>query len=296
VKGAPTDYMTVGLLQAAAFPDAAESPGGGVAAVRHIASDGFFGAVETTIASDGTTQSRALLSQSKLLVDFDAGTALYRTGASLCSLDRYGRAQAVQLGYDGIDAAYAIGACRLSVVSGRDPGEHLRAAATDALVDSILALYEYARAAGALELSLKMADRAVDKCFLIGPTLDGVAVAQRVREHYPQFGLVLNLAHLPLLGEDLETAVRESAPFLARVHIGNCIVANGDSHPRFGVPGSAIGAAELCRLLRALLSVGYLSAGGRNVVAFEVRPAPHEDPLEVIAESKRALCQAWARV
>jgi hypothetical protein len=136
----------------------------------------------------------------------------------------------------------------------------------------------------------------VDKCFLIGPTLDGIVVAQRVRERYPEFGLVLNLAHLPLLGEDFETAVRMSAPFLARVHIGNCIVASGDSHPRFGAPGGEIGVAELSCFLRALLSVGYLSAGGRNVVAFEVRPAPHEDPLEVIAESKRVLCEAWARV
>jgi sugar phosphate isomerase/epimerase len=265
-------------------------------ALRHIASDGFFGAVETTITGAGCAPVRALLSESKLLVDFDAGTALYRNSASLCSLDRSARAQAVQLGYDAIEAAFALGAARLSVISGRDPGEHLRPAAIDALVDSILVLYEYARAAGALELSLKMADRAADKCFLIGPTLDGVAVAQRVREHYPEFGLVLNLAHLPLLGEDPETAARRSAAFLARVHIGNCIVADGDSHPRFGASGGAIGAAELCRFLRALLSVGYLSPGDRNVVAFEVRPAPAEDPLEVIAQSKRALCEAWAQV
>ena len=85
-------------------------------------------------------------------------------------------------------------------------------------------------------------------------------------------------------------------PFLARVHIGNCVIADGDSHPRFGIPGSAIGVADLTRFLRALLSDGYLSTGARNVVAFEVRPAADEDPLDIIAESKRVLCEAWADV
>jgi sugar phosphate isomerase/epimerase len=283
--------MTVGILQPAAFPASC-----GLAALRYITAGRHFGAVETTLVGARAPEARTLLSAAGLLVDFDAGAALYASGASLCSLNDCARGQAVAMVRDCIDAAYALSAVRLSVVSGRDPGEPQRAAALEVLIDSLLTLYKYARQAGALELSLKMADRAVDKRFLIGSTVDGVGVALRVRERHPDFGLVLNLAHLPLLGEDPEFSVRLSAPYLARVHIGNCVIADGDSHPRFGVPSGAIGVADLASFLRALVSVGYLAPGGRNVVAFEVRPAPDDDPLAIIAESQRVLAEAWASV
>jgi sugar phosphate isomerase/epimerase len=289
--GSPTGYMTVGILQAAAFPSSC-----GLTALRAIAADGQFAAVETTLAGGQVPEARTLLAEAGLLVDFDAGAALYASGGSLCSLDNGVRAHAIGIARECINAAYALEAVRLSVVSGRDPGEPHRAAALDVLIDSLLTLHEYARRSGGLELSLKMADRDIDKRFLIGPTLDGVVVAQRVRERYPEFGLVLNLAHLPLLREDPESAVRLSAPYLARVHIGNCIIGDGDTHPRFGVVGSAVCAADLTRFLRALVSVGYLSSGSRNVVAFEVRPAPDDDPLAVVAESHRVLGEAWASV
>jgi len=291
MNGSPAEYMTVGILQAAAFPSSC-----GLTALRGIAADGQFGAVETTLAGAPVPQARKLLTEAGLLVDFDAGAVLYASGRSLCSLDDAARAQAIGIARECIDAAYALGAVRLSIVSGGDPGKPHRAAALDALIDSLLTLYAYARRAGGLELSLKMADRDVDKRFLIGPTRDGVAVAQRVREHYPEFGLVLNLAHLPLLREDPESAVRLSASYLARVHIGNCVIGDGDTHPRFGVAGSAICTVDLTRFLRALVSVGYLSSGSRNVVGFEVRPAPDDDPSAVVAESLRVLDDAWAGV
>ncbi len=291
MNGSPADYMTVGILQAAAFPSSC-----GLTALRAIAADGQFGAVETTLAGAPVPEARTLLAEAGLLVDFDAGAALYASGGSLCSLDDCARAQAIAIARERIDGAYALGAVRLSVVRGRDPGEPHRAAALDVLIDSLLMLHEYARRMGGLELSLKMADRDVDKRFLIGPTRDGVAVAQRVRERYPEFGLVLNLAHLPLLREDPESAVRLAAPYLARVHIGNSVIGDGDMHPSFGVPGSAVCAADLSRFLSALVSVGYLSRGRGNVVAFEVRPAPDDDPLAVVAQSHRVLCEAWASV
>jgi hypothetical protein len=259
MKGSPASHMTVGILQAAAFPESAQSSERSLAAFQQIAADGFFGAVELTTLGRGAARcsASALIKESGLVADVDAGAALYRKRASLCSLDPTMRERALGLVQEAIDDAYALGASRLSIVSGRDPGQGDRAVATNNLVDAIGALSEYAGARGRLELSLKMADRTVDKCFLIGPT-------------------------------------RLSAPFLARVHLGNCIVASGDSHPRFGVPGGAIGVAEVTRCLRALSSVGYLSASGNNVVAFEVRPTPDEDPVEVIGDSKRVLCAAWA--
>lgn len=114
--------------------------------------------------------------------------------------------------------------------------------------------------AGQVEISLKMADRDVDKGFLIGPTCDGVELPKRVRERQPDFGLMLNLA----LNEDPQRAVSQAVPALARVAIGNCIPADGDSQPCFGASGGVIGVTQV-------------SEEHPNVVACEVRPGPNDE-------------------
>ncbi len=289
------EYMTLGILLPAAFPDSVDCAAAALAALQTIAADAFFGAVEVSIPASAACRAREILSTRELVVDVDAGGDLYRLGASLCSLDAGCRQQALHIAREAIDTARALGARQVSLVSGRDPGAADRARAQDVLTESLLDLCVHARARG-VELALKMADRAVDKCFLIGPTSGGVTVARRVRDLYPDFGLILNLAHLPLLREDHDAAARQAAPYLSRVDIGNCVPARGDSHPRFGVPGSEIGVPELTRFLSTLVSVEYLSRKVPNVVAFEIRPALDENPLEVIAQSKQVLMDAWAHV
>ncbi len=71
-----------------------------------------------------------ILQRSGLIVDFDAGVALYRSGVSLCSLEQSERAQALRLVQEAIDEAYVLGAARLSLISGRDPGVRLGAGMT----------------------------------------------------------------------------------------------------------------------------------------------------------------------
>lgn len=302
VKGDAFTFMTVGVAQAALFPDAAQGGEQSLAALRSIVADPSLGAVEAISTGIGATReaARDLLRQSGFIVDFDAGAALHRSGSSLCSLDPAVRAHAVWLVGEAIDEAAEIGATRVGVISGADPSEELRPAARAALLRSLFELCAYAQASGGLELSLKMADRSVDKRFLIGPTAEGVQVARNVRSKYPGFGVVLNLGHLPLLGEDPEAAVKTAAPVLARVQIGNCVLRDrghpefGDSHPQIGVSEGEIGVPELALFLRALFRHGYLEVGGRNVVAFEVRSRPGEDGTGVIAASKAALAAAWA--
>ena len=88
MNGSPAEYMTLGILQAAAFPSSC-----GLTALRHIAADGRFGAVEATLADSDVSRARVVLSDAGLLVDFDAGRVqFYDIGAggirvsSSCSL------------------------------------------------------------------------------------------------------------------------------------------------------------------------------------------------------------------
>ena len=112
---------------------------------------------------------------------------------------------------------------------------------------------------------------------------------------------MLDLSHLPLLGEDPYEAVHALSDCLVHVHIGNCVTdpshpAYGDSHPRFGYPGGDNGVTELSIFLRVLLDCGYLDRVKRPIVSFEVKPVDGESSRAVIAGSKRALMEAWAMV
>jgi sugar phosphate isomerase/epimerase len=297
VKAPLHDYMRVGILHAAAFPASSADE---LITIERIARDDFFGAIEITPVEDMRLAHniRRVLDDTRTRVDIDAGAGLYRRNLSLSDPHK----GAIEYVRSVLDHAAEMHAERVNVVSGPDPREALRQSATATLTDTLLTLCEYARAAGDIKLGLKMADRAVDKHFLIGPTLEGARIARAVRGHYPDFGVVLNLGHLPLLDEDPEDAVETAAPVLSGVHIGNCVRRDpkhpryGDSHPRFGIDGGEIGVRELAAFLRALLSISYLEPGTNRLVAFEVRPGPAEDPEEVIADSCRVLCEAWARV
>jgi hypothetical protein len=70
----------------------------------------------------------------------------------------------------------------------------------------------------------------------------------------------------------------------------------GDSHPRFGFPGSENDVDELTEYLRVLLKVGFLNKENPPIVSFEVKPFGEEDPELVIANAKRVLNMAWAKV
>jgi sugar phosphate isomerase/epimerase len=241
-------------------------------------------------------------------VIFAGQPALIRQKVSLCDMSEDGRRKALDAAMGLIDQAYELGAAILAVPSGADPGESDRAKATEALVDSLKQLCEDAqRKSGErmLSISLENFDRSVDKRFLIGPTAEAAQVAEAVRQTYSNFGLTIDLSHLPQLNERIDEAALAAVDHLIHVHIGNCVLSDanspayGDKHPRFGVPDGAIGVEELRRFLEALIYAGYFRRNTPTtmpVVSFEIRPAEHEQPELVIANAKRTLLHAWARL
>ena len=134
---------------------------------------------------------------------------------------------------------------------------------------------------------------------LIGPTADAVEVSEAVRAEYPDFGFMLDLSHLPLIGESSEAAIKTAGDHLVHVHIGNCAMddpehpAYGDNHPRFGAPGTRNDVPELADFIRILLDTGYLTRERTPVVSFEVKPMREESSAAVVAGCKRALMEAW---
>ncbi|MCJ7708834.1 MAG: hypothetical protein MUO38_14610, partial [Anaerolineales bacterium] len=164
-------------------------------------------------------------------------------------------------------------------------------------------LCAYGREKG-VALTCETFDRDVDKKALIGPSPLAAEYAAAVRGSFPEFGLMYDLSHQPLLSEHSEKALRELKDFLVHIHVGNCVTTPGapgygDMHPRFGWPGGSNDVDELVTFLKALFKVGYLAEGkkDRPWVGFEVKPQTAEETsAQVIAGTKRVWQDAWSRV
>ncbi len=303
-------YCYVGIVHPMAFPQCLGGEGPILETIAQIARDPFFSAIEVTWIKEQKLRAQAaeLLATSGIEVIFAAQPAMVQQGLSLCSLDAAKRKQAVDGAKGLIDQAYELGAALMAVLSGPDPGEADRPKATEALVDSLQHLCSYAQEKAEdrmLSISLENFDRDIDKKQLIGPTKEASQVAEAVWGEYSNFGLTIDLSHLPLLQERADESILAAVDHLIHTHIGNCVVgdpkhaAYGDMHPRFDVPGGAVGVEEVKRFLEALVYAGYFKRNTPTtmpVVSFEVRPAASEQPELVIANAKRTLTHAWAKM
>jgi len=297
-------YLRLGIVHSMAFPQLMQGDGPYADTIRQIAADEFFTAIEVSWAHDPAERAAAaaVLRASHLAVGFAAQPALLATKSNLNALDEPVRQAAVTLVEGCIDQAAALGAKRVAVMSGPYPGPGDEAKAKTKFVASLMELSSYARHRG-MAITLETFDRTVEKKCLAGPTSLCVEVSEAVRREYPEFGLMLDLSHLPLLGEPTRDALVAAREHLVHAHIGNCVPgdpahpAYGDQHPRFGIAGGANDTPEVLEYLRVLFEIGFLGdTAHRPFLSFEVKPFPGEDPAAVIAGTKRVFTEAWAQL
>jgi sugar phosphate isomerase/epimerase len=145
-------------------------------------------------------------------------------------------------------------------------------------------------------------DMDIDKMFLYGPIDDCVKLAERISKKYDNFGFELDMAHLPLMREDFDSAIKRTAPWLKRVHLGNCVLQDainprwGDTHPPIGFAGGEIDVPELIIILRSLLDCGYLNKRNRGNLLMEMTPFPNKSVNFTVKDNFTRLRQAWSKV
>ena len=219
----------------------------------------------------------------------------------LNSLDESRRCQAVAELKELLDEARFMGAQSFAVLSGKDPGQDSRAEAVQALATSLGELCAYSAGQNGPKVIAEIFDFDVDKCCLMGPTPLVREVAETVFREHDNFGLLVDLSHIPLCRESAAQALEPVREFLAAIHLGNAVLDRnlpcyGDYHPIFGTPGSANDVPEMVDFLRKLVEIGFLDGQKRPMVSFEIKPMEGQDPLLVIANAKRVMQQAWAQV
>jgi len=297
-------FMKVGLIHFMAYPETMRGEGLILETLQKIAEDDFFTAVEISWIKDAKVREKAkkLLEVSHLTVAYGAQPRLLIKKLNLNSFDEAERKEAVDEVKAGVDEAYEIGAKGLGFLSGKDPGEEKREKALDLLISSTKEICKYAQSRGNLMIALEVFDQEIDKKCLIGSADLAKRYAAEVRKEFDNFGLLVDLSHLPLLGESPTQAIMPVKDYLVHAHIGNCILKDkkhpgyGDQHPRFGIEGGENDVQELTEYLKVLLNIGFLNPQNPPIVSFEVKPLTDESSEVVIANAKRVLREAWARV
>jgi len=297
-------FMKVGLIHFMAYPQVMKGEGPILETLQKIAEDDFFTAVEVSWIKDEKIRDRAkkILKMSHLTVAYGAQPRLLINNLNLNSFDEKERKRAVREVKAGVDEAYEMGAKSLAFLSGKDPGEEGRGKALKLLVFSIKEICNYAKSKGDLRITLEIFDREIDKKCLIGPVNEARKIAEAVRKEFDNFGLMVDLSHLPLLNETPTQAIIPIKDYLVHAHIGNCVLrdkkhpAYGDQHPRFGIEGGENDVKELMVFLKVLLDIGFLNYHNPPIVSFEVKPLAGEPSEVVIANAKRVLREAWIRV
>lgn len=299
------DYCTLSIVHFMAFPETIGGEGPIAETVRVIAEDPFFDAIEIGWIKDAAERAevKAILEENNMAVGHGAQSALLLRNLNLNSLDDAERGQAVDQLKASIDEGAEMGVERVAFLSGKDPGDDDRPQALEALVEAVSEACQYGQERG-VALTCETFDRSIDKQCLIGPSEYAAAFSKRVRQAYPDFGLMYDLSHMPLLFEEPEPALTALQDELVHIHVGNCVLDEdspfyGDLHPRFGHPDGVNDVDQLAEFLRALFKVGYLAEGKDPLpwVGFEVKPQSETEESEaLIAATKSVWEQAWSKL
>jgi sugar phosphate isomerase/epimerase len=296
-------YMKVGLIHFMAYPTTMRGEGPILETISQIAKDDYFDAIEVTWMKDSEVRSKVkkIVETAHMTLCYGGQPRLLTTGMNINHLDEESRQKALATLKAGIDEAYELNAKGFAFLSGKYE-EETKEESYKALVKSTVELCEYAKSKGDMPVLLEIFDYDIDKKSLIGPTSLAKKFAEDIRSKCDNFGLMVDLSHIPMYYESCEKAILPIKDYIMHAHMGNTVIKDpsiegyGDTHPRFGFPGGENDVNELVIFLRTLLKAGFLNEENPPVVSFEVKPWGDEDSEFVIANAKRTLNRAWAMV
>ena len=193
------NYARIGLVHFMAYKACIGGEGPIVETLEKIALDSYFQVVEVTHMKDAKVRAQAadLLKSAHMDVAFGAQPILLVGKLDINSADESHRLKAVEAVQAGVEQAEELGAPGIALLSGPDPGPADRDQGVDLLIDSLKRLCEYS-STKKMSVALETFDRVpYGKNCLIGPNALAVEVSSRVRQEYPNFGLMLDLSHFP---------------------------------------------------------------------------------------------------
>jgi len=300
MKNSIREYARIGLVHHMLYPDCGERPDEHVSTLKALAAREDIETFDCCLPYDKTTRSElipALRDCGKSDITFATHFFPLRKH-SFCDPSPPAQAQARMIVKDMVECAAAIGATGFIFASGGPSPNAATPAHHGAFAEFCHWLSGELKPHG-ITAMLEPFDTTVDKKFLYGPTAECVELIESLKPDIDNLGIELDMAHVPLMNESFEQAIRTVAPYLRRVHLGNCVLREkahplyGDTHPPAGLPGGEIDVPEMTEILRLLLEVGFLSREDRGNLVIEMTPWPGKTVEETITDAFERLNQAW---
>jgi len=296
-------YLRLGLVHFMAFPQTMRDESLLLPTIEKVALDPAFRCIELKALEDETLLEpiRKLLTTAGLDLGLAAQPAILGRRLDPGSGEAAMRKRTLEVLKQHVDQALVLGAESVALLSGPDPGtQRTRADALARTAELIAEICQYSKSHQGPAIILEVFDREVDKKALVGPAETAAHLCELVYARgVDNFGLLVDLSHLPLLGESPTQALNPVQDYLLAAHLGNAVLQeghplHGDSHPGFGTPEGVNKVEQVRDFIHALKNIGFLNRKNPPMVSFEVKPAPGEKSETVIACAKRVLMRAWA--
>lgn len=289
-------YFKLGTILWMSYPPAQYEY---IDSLKRVLRDDYFDAVEITQIKDDKLrqEAKALLSQSHITVCYGAQPRLLSTGLNPNDISEEGRKKAEATLVEAVDEAKYLGAKGIAFLAGIWQ-EATKEEAYSQLLKTTVNVCKYA-ASKDMSVNLEVFDFDMDKAALIGPAPYAAEFAADVRKSCDNFGLIVDLSHIPTTYETSSQVIKTLKPYITHLHIGNAVVkpgcdAYGDQHPRFGYPNSANDVPQLLEFFEVLKREGFMRAKEPLVLSLEVTPRQGEDADIVLSNTKRVINRAWA--
>lgn len=294
-------YLKVGLIHFMAYPETTKfnEQKNLIESIKKVLVDDYFNAIEITHIEDNNQREevKKLLEQSHMTIAYGVQPRLLGGGLNPNHLDEAERKKAENIIIESIDEAHYLGAESIAFLAGKYD-ENKKEEAFEQLLKTTKNVCKYAKTKN-ISVSLEVFDYDVDKKVLIGPSDYAAHFAKKIQAENDNFGLLVDLSHLPQTHESSKYAIQTMKPYIKHFHIGNCVikegaVAYGDTHPRFGFPNGVNDVNEVKEFLQVMKEEGFFDEENPYIVSFEVKPWENEDSEIIIANAKRTLNRAWA--
>lgn len=296
-------YMRVGTILHVSYKQLGSGEGPILECLKKIVTDPYFEVVEVAHMKDDKVRKAAadMIACGHMTSSYGGQGRMLGAGLNINDLNEEGRQKALASLKEGIDEAYEMGVEDFAFLAGRYE-EETKEKSFQALLKSTRELCEYAKSKGDMPVLCEVFDYDIAKKSLIGPADMVKRYAETICAEYDNFGLMVDLSHIPMLHETIEESLLPVQQYIRHAHMGNTVIkspecpAYGDEHPRFGFPDSENDVEELAAYLRLLLKIGFLNEKKRPIVSFEIKPFGGEDPEVCLANAKRTLDLAWELV
>lgn len=267
--------------------------------IREIAGIGYYRGFETGIIHQPEIARtiRTVAEQNHLNVTQWLTFELLKDNLNLSSLDADLREKSIRRACELVHLAAECGTSKLSLVSGRDPGDAHREEAKKGFAEALVRIGEIVGQYDNMLLQVEPLDRFAHKCQLIGPTDETVEWMKTLRPDCPKLYLAWDSAHVALNEEDLVESLSMAAPLISQLHLANAILdpqaqGYGDYHMKFGEPGF-LTTETAAKIISTALSLPLPKALGPISLAVEMRTTDRDDLWDNERQCREFLQNAW---